>query len=192
MCFIISEVICLCLCLLLAFFFSITLLVMAFAHLSFHVSISIWLICKCSVYVKNIYKFSLYVKNIFCSLLLTLLFVFYFFIVFYWLCFIASFLCRNLWTFKQCYSPVFILIASEFWYGIYSIPRASQVMPVVKNPPTNAGDIRDSGPIPRSGRSPGGGHSNPLQCSSLKNPTDSGVYWATVHRIAHSDMTGAT
>ena len=41
---------------------------------------------------------------------------------------------------------------------------------VVKNPPANAGDIRDTGSIPESGRSPGGGHGNPLQCSCLENP----------------------
>ena len=39
-----------------------------------------------------------------------------------------------------------------------------------KNPPANAGDIRDSDPIPGSGRSLGGGHSNPLQYSSLEKP----------------------
>ena len=41
---------------------------------------------------------------------------------------------------------------------------------VVKNPPANAGDIRDTGLIPGSGRSPGGGHGNPLQNSCLENP----------------------
>ena len=40
---------------------------------------------------------------------------------------------------------------------------------VIKNPPANAGDIRDTGPIPGSGRSPGGGNGNPLQCSCLEN-----------------------
>ena len=40
---------------------------------------------------------------------------------------------------------------------------------MVKNPPTNAGDIRDMGSIPGSGRSPGGGHGNPLQYSCLDN-----------------------
>ena len=39
-----------------------------------------------------------------------------------------------------------------------------------KNPPVNAGDVRDSGLIPGSGRSPGGGHGNPLQNSCLENP----------------------
>ena len=43
---------------------------------------------------------------------------------------------------------------------------------MVKNPPANAGDIRDMGSIPGSGRSPGGGHSNPLQDSPLENPMD--------------------
>ena len=49
---------------------------------------------------------------------------------------------------------------------------SSQVAPVVKNLPANAGDIRDSGSIPGSGRSPGGGYRNPLQYSCLKNPMD--------------------
>ena len=49
---------------------------------------------------------------------------------------------------------------------------ASQVVLVVKNPPANVGDIRYAGSIPESGRSPGGGHGNPLQYSSLGNPTD--------------------
>ena len=46
---------------------------------------------------------------------------------------------------------------------------ASQVVRVVKNPPTNAGAIREAGWILRSGRSPGGGHGNPLQYSCLEN-----------------------
>ena len=41
---------------------------------------------------------------------------------------------------------------------------------VVKTPPANAGDIRDMGSIPGLGRSPGGGHGNPLQYSCLENP----------------------
>ena len=51
---------------------------------------------------------------------------------------------------------------------------------VVKNPPANAGDVRDAGLIPGLGRSPGGGHGNPLQYSSLENPMDRGACWATV------------
>ena len=58
---------------------------------------------------------------------------------------------------------------------------------VVKNPPANIGDIRDSGLIPGSGRSPGEGHGNPLQHSCLENPMDRGAWPATVHGVAESD-----
>ena len=51
---------------------------------------------------------------------------------------------------------------------------------MVKNPPANAGDMRDMDWIPGSGRSPGGGHGNPLQYSCLENPMDRGAWWATV------------
>ena len=53
---------------------------------------------------------------------------------------------------------------------------ASQVVLVVKNLPANAGDIRDRGSIPRSGRSPGGRYGKPLQYSCLENPMDRGVW----------------
>ena len=43
-------------------------------------------------------------------------------------------------------------------------------MLVVKNPLAKSGDVRDLGSIPGLGRSPGGGHDNPLQYSSLENP----------------------
>ena len=55
---------------------------------------------------------------------------------------------------------------------------------MVKNPPANAGDIRDVDSILGWGRSPGGGHGNPLQYSCLENPIDRGAWWATVHRVA--------
>ena len=57
---------------------------------------------------------------------------------------------------------------------------------VVNNPPANAGNVRDVRSIPGSGRSPRGGHGNPLQYSCLENPTDRGVWRATVHRVAKS------
>jgi len=57
---------------------------------------------------------------------------------------------------------------------------------VVKNLPANAGDIRDAGSIPGSGRSPGGGHGNPVQYSCLENPVDRGVWQVTVHSVAQS------
>ena len=64
--------------------------------------------------------------------------------------------------------------------------KASQVELVVKNPPANAGAVRDCSSIPRSGRSPGGGRGNPLQYSCLENTMDRGAWRATVHRIAKS------
>ena len=57
---------------------------------------------------------------------------------------------------------------------------------MVKNLPVNAGDVSDVGSIPGSGRSPGGGHGNPLQYSSLENPMDRGAWRATVHRVTKS------
>ena len=42
------------------------------------------------------------------------------------------------------------------------------------------------GSIPGWGRSPGGGHGNPLQYSGLENPMDSGAWWATVHGVIKS------
>ena len=60
---------------------------------------------------------------------------------------------------------------------------------VVKNPPASAEDVRDMGLIPGSGRSPGEGHGNSHQYSCLENPVDRGVWQATVHGVAESDMT---
>ena len=54
---------------------------------------------------------------------------------------------------------------------------------MVKNPPTNTGDIRDVGSIPGSGRSPGGGPGNPLQYSCMENPMDRGAWRKTVHGV---------
>ena len=54
----------------------------------------------------------------------------------------------------------------------------------LKNPPANAGDARDSGSIPGSGRSPGVENGNPLQYSCLGNPMGRGAWWATVHGVA--------
>ena len=57
---------------------------------------------------------------------------------------------------------------------------------MVKKPPASAGDARDSGSVPGSGRSPGGGNGNPLQYSCLKNPKDRGAWGATVHGVTKS------
>ena len=63
---------------------------------------------------------------------------------------------------------------------------ASQVVLVVKNPPANAGDVRDAGLIHGSGRSPGGEHGNPAKYSCLENPMDRGARWAVVYRVTKS------
>ena len=63
---------------------------------------------------------------------------------------------------------------------------------MVKSPPANAGDIRDRGSIPGSGRSRGGGHGNPLQYSCLENPMDRGAWRATVHSVTELDTTEVT
>ena len=57
---------------------------------------------------------------------------------------------------------------------------------VVKNPPANAGDVRDTGSIPGLGRSSRRGHGNPLQYSCLENPMDRGAWQAMVLGVAKS------
>ena len=64
--------------------------------------------------------------------------------------------------------------------------QAFQVVLVVKNLPANAGDTGDAVLIPGLERSPGGGHSNPLQYSCLENPMDRGAWQATVSSVVQS------
>ena len=68
----------------------------------------------------------------------------------------------------------------------YDLIWASQGALVVKNLPANVADLRDTGSTPGSGRSPGGGHRNPLQYSCLENSTERGAWQAMVHRVAKS------
>ena len=74
---------------------------------------------------------------------------------------------------------IFFLLPQSNW--------ASQVALVVKNPRANAGDLRDEGSIPGSGRFPGGGHGNLPQYSCLENPMEREAWRATVHMIAKSE-----
>ena len=67
-----------------------------------------------------------------------------------------------------------------------SLARASQAALVMKSPPANAGDVRDAGSIPGSGRSPAEGNANPLWDPCLENPMDRGAWRATVHRVTKS------
>ena len=68
----------------------------------------------------------------------------------------------------------------------WALWRASQVALVVKNLPAKAGDIKDAGSIPGSGRSPGVGDGNPLQYAGLGNLVHRGAWRATVHGVAKS------
>ena len=63
---------------------------------------------------------------------------------------------------------------------------ASQVALAVKNPPAKSGVVRDAGLIPGLGRSPGGGHSNPLKYSCLENPMEGEAWWTIDHRVTKS------
>ena len=95
--------------------------------------------------------------------------------------------------FSDCTSYLLVLSLGATIGSVHKVPAedweevwSSQVALVVKNPPATAGDIRDSGSIPVSGRSPGGVHGNPLQYFCIENPIDREAWWATVHRVAKS------
>ena len=92
-----------------------------------------------------------------------------------------------------CLSELFEIVSSfeESWSSILhnvlqSAFEGFLVGTVVKNLPASARDIRDVGSTPGLGRSPGGGHGNPLQYSCLENPMDRGAWQATVHTVAKS------
>ena len=70
------------------------------------------------------------------------------------------------------------------WMRLYDSLGASQVVLVVKTPPTNAGNIGDVGSIPGLRRSPGKGHGNPPQYSCLGNPMDREAWQVTVRGVA--------
>ena len=73
---------------------------------------------------------------------------------------------------------IFLCILGCFY--ILGFPGGS----VLKNLPANAGDAEDVGSVPGSGRSPEGGHGNPLQYSCLENPMDRGAWWAAVYKVS--------
>ena len=107
---------------------------------------------------------------------------------------IVKFLCLLGWPKSSFRFVLKLLLEWSFWPTWYIVTMmklwvftwASQVALVVKNPPANAGDIKDMGSIPESGRSPGRGTGNPLQDSFLENPMDRGAWWAIVHKVAES------
>ena len=85
---------------------------------------------------------------------------------------------------------IFHIYLSSFHRPILGIAPAFGlifcVAQVVKNPPANAEDIRDTGSIPGSGKPPGVGNGIPLQYSCLENPMNRGPWQATVHGVAKS------
>ena len=69
-----------------------------------------------------------------------------------------------------------------FWKNSFSVPQWFSG----KESACNAGDTRDRGLIPRWGRSPGRGHSNPLQYFCQEDPMGRGAWWDPLHRVAKS------
>ena len=73
-----------------------------------------------------------------------------------------------------------------FLHAFWVTPSASEDFPRGSDSKESACNAGDQGSIPGLGRSPGGGHGNPLQYSCLENPMDRGAWWATVHRVTRS------
>ena len=87
----------------------------------------------------------------------------------------------DIYNFKCMLLKSSFLLLESFHYLSLSLLIGA----VVNNPPVNAGD---TGSIPGSGRSPGGGHGNPFQYSCLENPMDRGAWRAIVHGVTKSRM----
>ena len=96
----------------------------------------------------------------------------------------VSFPFELLLSHQKCLLRILHFVNTFLQHHIWMTP-ASQVALVVKNLPANSGDIRDSGLIPGSGRSPGGGHGNPLQYSCPGNSTYR-ARWAAIHGVVKS------
>ena len=82
--------------------------------------------------------------------------------------------------------PAKVSLVKAVVFPIVTYGWASPVTLVVKKPPADAGDTRDVGSIRGLGRSPGKGHDNPRQYSSLENPMDKGAWRATAHSVTKS------
>ena len=81
-----------------------------------------------------------------------------------------------------------LIVTCIFWYFHSSLRHFPQDVPasqviVVKNLPTNVGDVRDVSSIPGLGRSSEGGHGNPLQYTCLENPMNRRAWRVTLHRV---------
>ena len=90
--------------------------------------------------------------------------------------------CHDLVFWMLSFKPTFSLSSFTFINRYYNFPGGASG----KEPVCQCRKHKDVGLIPRLGRSPGGGHSNPFQYSCLENPMDRGAWWATVHGAAKS------
>ena len=95
------------------------------------------------------------------------------------------------WCFSQQSWWQLVITRPSILHDVLHI-GASQVALVVRSSPANAGDVRDSGSIAGSGRSPGRGHGNPLQYSCLGISMERGAWGAIVHGVAESDTSEVT
>ena len=109
------------------------------------------------------------------------------------LCFEISiaFLCHVLNIHKELLSEYVSVYESIFFLKTWILRNMyvyifGLLSVIVKNLPDNAGDSRDMGLHPGSGRFPGGGNGNPLLYSCLRNPMDRRAWQVTVHGIARS------
>ena len=108
----------------------------------------------------------------------------------------VKFYCTTNWchyTHAHCFCMFFsIIVYHRILNILYYTVGDSKVALVAKNSPANAGDVKWCGfdrLIPRSGRSPGGDHGNPLQYSCLENSMDGGAWQAAVHGITKESNT---
>ena len=85
-------------------------------------------------------------------------------------------------THRRCLRSSCGLLLLLLWQEFFR-KEASLVTQEVKEPLAMQETQADAGSIPGSGRSPGGGHGNPLQYACLENLTDRGAWWATVHGV---------
>ena len=85
-------------------------------------------------------------------------------------------------TLGPTHKPDCVTLGDLMWH--LQASWTSRVVLMVKNLPTNTADVRDTGSIPGSGRSPGGEHGSPLQYSCLEKPKDRGARWTTLHRVS--------
>ena len=86
----------------------------------------------------------------------------------------------------MCFPLVLLFLIFHLGLWASQVALVIKKTHLIKNPPASAGYVRDMGLILGLGRSPKGGHGNPLQYSWQENPLDKGAWQATVHRDTKS------